>query len=88
MSENIDNATKHAGGRWTLYEDGEWSGSDRQLPDGGMLRLAREGGEGEPVVLLKFDDHMLLEWRIEFWAETPATILAAALNEAVQEGGG
>ena len=86
MDRNIDKATSQSGGRWTPYENGDWHGEDRKLPDGGTLRLAREGGDGEPVTLFRFDRRMLLEWRIEFGASAPATVLAAALNEAVRLG--
>jgi hypothetical protein len=88
MNEMIEKATKQSGGRWTPYEDGEWHGSDRNLPDGSMLRLAREGGHAEPAIFMRFDRSMMLEWRIEFSASCPATVLGAALNEAVMIGGG
>ena len=87
MDQDVNTVAEAAGGVWKDYAEGEWSGSDRSLPDGGTLRLAREGGDGEPVDLMKFDRNMMLEWRISFSASTPATVVAAALNEACRDGG-
>jgi hypothetical protein len=87
MGLDAHGVVEAAGSGWTPYEEGEWSGSDRRLPDGGTLRLAREGGDGEPAVLMRFDTNMMLEWRAEFSGSAPATVLAAALNEAVRLGG-
>ena len=33
-----------------------------------------------------FDKTMMLEWKASFSSETPATVVAAALNEACREG--
>jgi hypothetical protein len=87
MSPNMEKIVKAAGNNWTHYEDNEWNGSDRLLPDGGTLRLAREGGDGEPVEMFRLDKSMMLEWQASFSSETPATVVAAALNTAVAEGG-
>jgi len=87
MSHNTEKMVETAGDSWVEYSEGEWSGSDRSLEDGGTLRLAREGGEGEPTVLMRFDSNMMLDWRAEFSASTPATVLGAALTEAVRQGG-
>ena len=85
MSPDVESIIKATAG-WTPYEDNEWNGCDRSLPSGGTIRLAREGGEGEPTEMFMFDKTMMLEWKASFSSETPATVVAAALNEACREG--
>ena len=82
MIAAIRNTVQEIGGHWGDYLDGEWGGSDLPLPDGGALRLAREGGEGEPVMLFRFDEKMMLEWQASFSADTPAEVMVAAVRAA------
>jgi len=67
-------------GKWTEYDDGRWTGADLCLGDGGTLRLAREGSEGEHTEAFRFDPNMMLIWQASFSYSTPIEVIIAALK--------
>lgn len=87
MKASVRRILEAAGGVPEGYSGNEWGGADLRLPGGGTVRLTSEGGEGEPVEMLRFDDRMMLEWQASFSSGTPAGVVAAAWNEAQRVGG-
>jgi hypothetical protein len=88
MNPQVRKIVEASGRGWAEYSDNAWNGADRRLPDGGTLRLAQEGGEGEPVEVFRFDAGMMLQWQASFSASVPVLVVAAAIEEACREGTG
>ena len=88
MNGRIRSIVEASGGQWSEYRDNEWNGTDRRLPNGGTLRLACEGGQGEPVEVFRLDDRMMLVWQASFSHSAPVNVAAAAVRAACQREGG
>lgn len=83
MIQALKRVIESVGENWTDYSDNDWNGVDVHLSDGGVLRMVREGGEGEPFEVFLFDAALMVQWSARFSASAPAAVVGAAVRVAL-----